>query len=166
MSGFAGIVKFGAEAERSAIDVNRGARIAKEIAFRGPDGQMEWSHLGVEFWFSFLKTGSAPQTKSQPLSFDGRVWLLGDVRLDGREGVIRRIEQTGKKIESNTSDEALVLHVLHASGESGVAALDGDFSFVLWDERAKKLCGFRDLTGGKPFFYCESDGALSFSNTL
>lgn len=166
MSGFAGIVRFDADAERSGIDTNRAARIAKEIVFRGPDGQMQWSHPGVHFWFSFLKTGPAPQTRSQPLSFDGRVWLLGDVRLDGREDLLGRFLQRGEAIGRTSTDEELVLHAYQIFGENGVAGLDGDYSFVLWDTRKKKLLGFRDAMGAKPFFYCEELGELSFSNTL
>jgi len=166
MSGFAGIVRCGGDAETSGIGADRAARIAREIAFRGPDGQMEWSHPGVHFWFSFLKTGPAPQIKSQPLSLDGWVWLLGDVRLDGRKELIARLVQSGEGIERTSTDEELVLHAFQTFGEDGVAALDGDYSFVLWDARNKKLSGFRDTTGAKPFFYCEERGELSFSNTL
>ncbi|MBS1842020.1 MAG: hypothetical protein JST77_14355, partial [Acidobacteria bacterium] len=152
--------------EGSGIAAERAARIAKEIAFRGPDGQMEWSHPGVHFWFSFLKTGPAPQTKSQPFSLDGKVWLLGDVRLDGRNELMERFVQRGEAIGRTSTDEELVLHAFQIFGEKGIADLDGDYSFVLWDAREKKLKGYRDATGAKPFFYCEERGELSFSNTL
>jgi asparagine synthase (glutamine-hydrolysing) len=47
-----------------------------------------------------------------------------------------------------------------------VAELDGDYSIVLWDSKNKKLLGFRDLTGSKPFFYLAGSGVLCFSNTM
>jgi len=140
--------------------------MAKAIAFRGPDAQNYWPHSDVHFCFSYLKTGPAPQRQSQPCSLDGRVWLLGDVRLDGREELFRHFGQRGETVEPSLSDEELVLHVFHALGEAGVAALHGDFSFVLWDSKKKKLSGYRDLTGSKSFFYSASDGVLSFSNTM
>jgi len=74
------------------------------------------------------------------------------LRLDGREELFRRFEQWGEKIEQSISDEELVLHVFQIFGEVGVAALDGDFSFVLWDSKEQKLSGFRDLTGSRSFF--------------
>ncbi len=166
MSGFAGVVRFGGSEFVFAEDAARTRKMAAAIAFRGPDAQIQWARAGVQFCFSFLKTGPALQAEHQPCSLDGQVWLLGDVRLDGRGEVIRKLEQSGERIEGAAPDEFLVLHVFHSFGEAGVAALDGDFSFVLWDERSRKLCGFRDLTGAKPFFYCASEGALSFSNTL
>jgi len=54
----------------------------------------------------------------------------------------------------------LVLHVFHAFGESGVAELDGDYSFVLWDSKKKKLLGFRDLTGAGLFLFRQRWRAL------
>ena len=166
MSGYAGIVRPGSGEADTNDDARRIKKMAEAIAYRGPDAQNIWSHHDVHFCFSLLKTGPAPQSKTQPCSPDGRVWLLGDVRLDGREELFRRLEQSGEKVEQTISDEELLVHLFQIFGEAGVAALDGDFSFVLWDSRKKKLSGFRDLTGGKGLFYCASRGALSFSNTL
>ena len=165
MSGYAGLVRPGS-GDSATEDARSAEQMAKVIAFRGPDAQSIWSHPDVYFCFSFLKTGPAPQSATQPCSLDARTWLLGDVRLDGREDLLRRFEERGEKIESSISDEELVLHVFQIFGENGIAALDGDFSFVLWDAREKKLAGFRDLTGSKSFFYFEGNGIFAFSNTM
>jgi len=85
---------------------------------------------------------------------------VGDVRLDGREDLIRRFAQRGEKLASAVTDEELVLHVVHAFGESGVAEMDGDYSIVLWTAQRKSFWDFRDLTGSKPFFYFAGEGAL------
>lgn len=166
MSGYAGLVRLGSGDSTAAEDARRIEQMAKVIAFRGPDAQNIWSHPEVQFCFSFLKTGPAPQSSTQPCSLDGRTWLLGDVRLDGRDELLRRFEKRGERVEPAISDEELVLHVFQIFGESGVAALDGDFSFVLWDAKKKKIAGFRDLTGSKPFFYFVGKEILAFSNTL
>src|SRR5258707_7708811 len=166
MSGYAGIIRIGATEAATAEDARRIGRMAATIGFRGPDGSQTWHHVDVHFCFSFLKTGPAPQAAAQPCSLDGCVWLLGDVRLDGREDLIRRFAQRGEKLASAVTDEELVLHVVHAFGESGVAELDGDYSIVLWDSAKKRLLGFRDLTGSKPFFYFAGEGVLCVSNTM
>ncbi len=166
MSGFAGLVRIGATPELVAEDARILEKFARAIAFRGPDESNSWQHTDVQFCFSFLKTGPAPQAKTQPCSLDGRVWLLGDLRLDGRDEVLRRFAQRGEQLESSLTDEELLLHVFQIFGENGVAGLDGDFSLVLWDAKKKKLTAFRDLTGSKAFFYFVGDGLLCFSNTL
>jgi asparagine synthase (glutamine-hydrolysing) len=166
MSGFAGIVRLDSGQERAAGDTTAIEQMAAAIRFRGPDAQNVWSRDGAHFCFTFLKTGPAPQAQKQPCSLDGKIWLLGDVRLDGRQEEFRKLEQRGEKLESACTDEELVLHIFKNGGENTVTALDGDFSFVLWDPEKKKLLCLRDLTGSKPLFYLASEGAISFSNTL
>jgi asparagine synthase (glutamine-hydrolysing) len=97
---------------------------------------------------------------------DGRVWLLGDVRLDGREELRRELEHHDEPIAANATDEALILRAWRQWGEAGLAKLLGDFSFAIWDETARQLWGVRDLIGARPFFYARAGGRFYFSNTL
>ncbi len=162
MSGFAGIVSTaGATPDSRLLE-----RMAALLAFRGPDATHISTQTGAGFCFTFLRTGPAPQSSSQPCSLDGRVWLLGDVRLDAREDLCRRLEQNGESIPAGITDEELVLHLWSQLGEAGFAELLGDFSFALWDSTARHLWCVRDLMGPKPFFYAQAGGWLYFSNTL
>jgi hypothetical protein len=36
---------------------------------------------------------------------DGRIWLLGDVRLDGREELLRKLEQFDQEISAGATNE-------------------------------------------------------------
>jgi len=166
MSGFAGIVRIGGGQEHAVEDGLCIERMAQTIASRGPDTSQSWRHSDVHFCFSLLTTSPAIQAKAQPCSLDGRIWLLGDVRLDGREDLIRSFAQRGEQLARSVTDEELVLHTFRAFGESGVAELDGDCSLVLWDAKKEKLTAFRDLTGSKPFFYFANKESLCFSNAL
>lgn len=166
MSGFAGIIRFEGTPEQTAEDGRSIEKMARTIAFRGPDASQSWQHPGAHFCFSLHKTSATTQAKAQPCSLDGRVWLLGEVRLDGRDELIRRFAQRGEKLVSAVTDEELVLHTLHTFGEKGVAELDGDYAFVLWDAKKRRLTGFRDLTGSRSFFYFAKDGLICFGNTL
>ena len=166
MSGFAGILRIAPsresdEADRAAIEL-----MARAIAFRGPDSLQQTHELGASFAFSFLKTGPAPQEARQLCTLDGETWLLGDVRCDGRDEIIRKLSQHGVDGALTASSEELVLHAFAKFGEAGLAELDGDLSFVLWKPRERKIVAFRDLTGTRPFFYSHNDGVLVFSNTM
>jgi len=67
-------------------------------SFVGPDATQIWSRGSAGFCFTLLRTGPAPQSSEQPCTLDGRVWLLGDVRLDGREDLQRSsISQSQRK---------------------------------------------------------------------
>ena len=162
MSGFAGFVSPGGDVP----DPHLLERMAARLAFRGPDAPQIWSRAGAGFCFTLLRTGPAPQASEQPCSLDGRVWLLGDVRLDGREDLRRELEQRDEIIPATATDEELVLRAWRQWGEAGLSKLLGDYSFALWDETARRLWCVRDLIGARPFFYAQSGGGLYFSNTL
>src|SRR6266481_6936045 len=135
MSGFAGIVCTGG----TTPDPRLLERMAERLAFRGPDATQIWSRAGAGFCFTLLRTGPAPQSSEQPCTLDGRVWLLGDVRLDGREDLRRQLEQAGESLPSDVTDEELVLWAWRQCGEQSFPALLGDFAFALWDAEARRL---------------------------
>ena len=162
MSGFAGVIcTAGATADPILLE-----RMAALLAFRGPDATQIWSRSGAGFCFTLLRTGPAPQSAEQPCTLDGRVWLLGDVRLDGREDLRRQLEQAGESLPSDVTDEELVLWAWRHRGEESFADLLGDFAFALWDAEARCVLCVRDLLGLRPFYYSQSGERLYFSNTL
>jgi asparagine synthase (glutamine-hydrolysing) len=162
VSGFAGIVSLdGAPPDTRLLE-----RMAERLAFRGPDGTHITTKPGAGFCFTFLRTGPAPQCPSQPCSLDGRVWLLGDVRLDGRDDLRRKLAQHGDEIAAGVTDEELVLRAWQRWREDAFSELIGDYSVGLWDAEARQLCCARDLMGARPFFYAQAGNRLYFSNTL
>jgi asparagine synthase (glutamine-hydrolysing) len=162
MSGFAGIVSLdGAPPDALLLQ-----RMAERLAFRGPDGTHITTKPGAGLCFAFLRTGPAPQCASQPCSIDGRVWLLGDVRLDGRGDLRRKLVQHGDQFEGEVTDEELILRAWRRWGKDGLQDLMGDFSFALWDGETRQLWCARDLMGARPFFYAQAGSRLYFSNTL
>jgi asparagine synthase (glutamine-hydrolysing) len=162
MSGFAGIV----HADGGTPDLKLIERMAEALAFRGPDATQIWTRPGAGFCFTLLRTGPSPQAAAQPYSLDGRVWLLGDVRLDGREELLRKIEQHGEKASAGATNEELILRAWRQWAEKSFEALLGDFAFALWDAEARQLWCVRDLMGARPFFYAHTRGQFVFSNTL
>jgi asparagine synthase (glutamine-hydrolysing) len=152
--------------EGAAPDARLLERMAGRLAFRGPDGAHIATKPGAGFCFTFLRTGPAPQCASQPCTVDGRVWLLGDVRLDGRDDLQRKLEEHGDEFAGDVTDEELVLRAWHRWGEDSLPELIGDYSFGLWDGEARRLTCARDLMGARPFLYAQAGGWLYFSNTL
>lgn len=166
MSGFAGIIRLEPDPESAEWDRETIARMARAIAFRGPDALQQTLQPAASFAFSLLKTGPAPQESSQPCSVDGETWFLGDARCDGREELQRKLAQHVVEVPASPSSEQLVLQYFAKFGEAGLPDLNGDLSFILWNARERKLVGYRDLTGARPFFYSQQNGVLVFSNTL
>ena len=162
MSGFAGIVR----ADDGTPDAKLIERMAERLAFRGPDATQIWTRPGAGFGFTLLRTGPAPQADAQPCSLDGRVWLLGDVRLDGRGELCTRLGQHGEKAAADATNEELILRAWRLWAEKSLEYLMGDYSFALWDAETRRVWCVRDLMGAIPFFYAHTAGQIIFSNTL
>jgi asparagine synthase (glutamine-hydrolysing) len=145
--------------------------MACAIAFRGPDQRQETHQPGASFAFSLLKTGPAPQSDSQPFTLDGKVWLVGDVRLDRRCELIDSLGRQSQRVGIEATDEEIVLLAWKLWRDAGVRRvffeeMYGDFGFAIWEPTRKEFHCFRDVMGVRPFYYCSKDGAFSFSNTL
>jgi asparagine synthase (glutamine-hydrolysing) len=166
VSGFAGIVRIAPNAESDELDRLAIERMARTIAFRGPDALQQSNQPGASFAFSLLKTGPAPQASAQPCHVDGETWFLGEARCDGRDDLRRKLSQWGVSLPAPATDEELVLWHFVKFGTANLPGLDGDFSFALWKPRERSLIAFRDLTGARSFFYSYRDGVLIFSNTM
>ena len=160
MSGFVGIINVdGAPIDRQLLQ-----RMTEFLVYRGPDGLDLWIDGSVGFGHALLAT--TPGRQHQAQSLDGPVWIAGDVRLDARADLIRKLESEGRHTLQTVPDTELVLHAYHAWGEDCVEHLLGDFAYVIWDRRAKRLFGARDHFGVRPFYYAETARAFVFSNTL
>ena len=166
MSGFAGIIRIEPSRESDEGDRSAITRMAGVIAFRGPDAQQEIHQPGGSFAFSLLKTGPAPQESRQPCTIDAETWFLGDARCDGRDELIAKLEQHGASVLRSVTSEELVLRFFLQFGSAALPELHGDFSFVLWKPRERKIIAYRDLTGQRPFFYSNRENVLIFSNTI
>lgn len=162
MSGIAGMVT----ADGAPVDAELLRRMTDALAFRGPDARHVWKQLGAGFCFTFLCTGPAPQCANQPCMLDGRVWLLADARLDGRDELRQRLEGAGCALREEANDEELILHAWRCWREGCLEIVRGDFAFALWDGESRSLWCVRDPIGVRPFFYTQVGNQLCFSNTL
>jgi asparagine synthase (glutamine-hydrolysing) len=87
----------------------------------------------------------------QPFTLDGEVWLIADARIDGA---------------AQLPDAETILSSYEKFGENCVDHLIGDFAFVIWDKRLRRLFCARDHFGVKPFFFARAGNSFIFSNVL
>ncbi len=84
------------------------------------------------------------------------VSLCADVRLDARDELIDRMAGAGQEIDACLArgrDADLLLAAWLRWGEDCVHHLLGDFAFVVWDARARRLFAARDVAGVKPLCF-------------
>ena len=102
----------------------------------------------------------------QPLSNEhGNVWAVLNGEIYNHPFLQRHLRERAHHLATGTDTEVLV-HLYEEYGDELVHALEGMFSFALWDERRRRLLLARDRFGEKPLFYSERAGVLSFASEL
>jgi asparagine synthase (glutamine-hydrolysing) len=141
-------------------------RVAAEIAFRSPDGIGAWRGGDAVLVQGLLRVYSDDDRDARPRTLDGRVWIVGDLRLDAREELRAALGRALRTRPPRGTDAELVLHAYRAWGDSCVERLLGDFSFVLWDAPAGRALMAVDPLGVRPLYYARAEGGLVAGNTL
>ena len=95
------------------------------------------------------------------VGLDERFWLLGRVRLDGRDELCAVLSAS-----ETEPDVLLCLRAYARWGENCVDHLRGDFCFALWDEVRQILFCARDQLGVRPMFYGRVKNSWSVSDSL
>ena len=154
-----GIVAIHSDAAPISCEMLRAATGALE--HRGPDGKGYWT--GPEHRVGLGHTRLSVidlETGAQPiLNEDESIALVANGEYYGFEEIREELERLGHSFKTR-SDGEIVIHLYEEMGESCLEKLRGEFVFVLWDERRRKLFAARDRFGIKPLFYTERNGVL------
>lgn len=134
------------------------------MRFRGPDAHALWHDDTAGLGGVLLATQPSESSWKPVASLEQTLWATGDVRLDGRADLVRRL---GEQVEAGAlSDLDLVLRAYRQWGDSCLLHLHGDFAFAVWDVRERRLFCGRDRFGVAQFFYTEVADHLLVGNTL
>jgi len=162
MSGIVGIL----HSDGAPVDSDLLGRLTEFLSFRGPDAQQIWTAGHVGFGHTLLRTTYESAQENQPLSLDGKTWIVADARVDARQDLIKKLRSTGLENLSAATDPELILRAYQVWDEQCVDHLLGDFAFAIWDASRERLFCARDQMGVKPFFYAHLGPLFLFSNTL
>lgn len=99
-------------------------------------------------------------------SLQGRYWITGRIRLDARGALQARLAGRFMLGSTPPSDGDLCLQAYAIWGDRCVDHLAGDFAFVIWDGRDRRLMAVRDQLGVRTLFHAESDGLLMVGDSL
>jgi len=102
----------------------------------------------------------------QPLSNEnGTVWAAFNGEIYNHPTLREDLRRRGHVFQTHGDTEVLV-HLYEEYGEAMVHALEGMFTFAIWDQRAQRLLLARDRFGEKPLFLHEENGELLFASEL
>jgi asparagine synthase (glutamine-hydrolysing) len=96
---------------------------------------------------------------------ESSVVVAADAALYYRDDLVHAVEGAGILIRGRSPAE-LILSAYLAWGDSCPERLEGDFAFILWDGRRRRVLAARDFAGKRPLFHAEFGGMLFFASTI
>ncbi len=162
MCGINAIIKKKGIAEISDI-----RRMGSVLQHRGPDGAgfASLKNGAILFGHNRLSIidfheGHQPlfnQDGSVCITFNGEIY---DYK-SHREDLLRR----GHLLRTQ-SDTEVIVHLYDEFGLDFIHKLNGEFAFVIWDEKKQLIMAARDRAGVKPLFYYENNDEILISSEV
>jgi asparagine synthase (glutamine-hydrolysing) len=131
----------------------------------GHDVEILGGQRHVAFVSSKADSSPAAAEASGVRNLEGRYWIVGRFRLDGRGDLRSRLSDLGSR-SADVSDAELCLHAYAVWGDGFVDRLAGDFCFALWDGDRNRLISARDQLGVRPLFHAVAGGTRFVGDSL
>lgn len=140
-------------------------RMIETLVHRGPDDSGRLEADGAALGFRRLSIVD-PETGNQPLSNeDGSVHLICNGEIFNERELRPELLERGHRFRSR-SDVEVLLHLYEDLGEEMIHEIDGQFAFVVFDQRERSLWIARDPFGVVPFFYTVVGGRFVFGSEI
>jgi asparagine synthetase B (glutamine-hydrolysing) len=124
-------------------------RMLEALPGWAPDGLAVEEAAGAALGFGKLVVSRQQGHAAQPLrDREAGLVLVADVRIDNRDELGPRFG-----LPASATDAEIVLAGYRRLGPALVPLLVGDFAFVVWDERQRRLFAARDTFGARPLVY-------------
>lgn len=128
---------------------------------RGPDGQGSFVDASANVALGSTRLAIMdPENGVQPVANeDGSIVAVVNGELYDFRRIRRELETRGHRFRTGSDSEILV-HLWEERGPECMTELRGEFAFVLWDARERRLFAARDRFGVRPLLYVEHAGQL------
>ncbi|WP_310175458.1 asparagine synthase-related protein [Neobacillus niacini] len=91
--------------------------------------------------------------------------ITADAIIDNRNELFNRL-QVNLTQRENIPDSQLILLAYNKWGNEAPKYLIGDFSFMIWDEKKRKLFGARDISGARTLYFYNNQSHFAFSTII
>ncbi|CAM2065064.1 asparagine synthase (glutamine-hydrolyzing) [Sulfidibacter corallicola] len=149
MCGILGI--YSLDGGASAADVSSGLAA---LHHRGPDGRGSWIDPSGRIALGHTRLRIiGGENGRQPLhNEDGSISAVVNGEFYDFERIRSDLERRGHRFQTRSDSEILV-HLYEEKGAACLEDLRGEFAFLLWDDRYRRLFAGRDRFGIKPLVY-------------
>ncbi len=140
-------------------------RMLHKIRYRGPEEVGVYAGPGIGLGHARLSIIDLA-TGQQPMGNDqGTRWIVFNGEIFNFVEIRESMKARGHRFRTTSDTEVLLRH-LEEKGPGGLNDLNGQFSFAVWDTRARSLFLARDRVGICPLFYTVHDGDFLFSSEI
>ena len=145
------VALFSKQEQISFSSLKRGIKC---LNHRGPDGQNFWISPDRRVGLGHTRLSIIDLTGGdQPIANqDETLHIIVNGEFYDFERIQRDLKRWGYKLRTQ-SDSEIALHLYDEFGTQCLHHLQGEFAFVLWDERNQLLFAARDRFGVKPLYY-------------
>jgi asparagine synthase (glutamine-hydrolysing) len=97
--------------------------------------------------------------------YDKRLAITSDAILDNRNELFQKLN-IDYSIRNDITDNEIILLAYCKWKEDMPKHLNGEFAFMIWDEKEKCLFGARDFSGKRSFYFYSDHQRIAFSTLL
>jgi len=162
MCGITGILDL---KKRSVLNKGTLEQMTQKLKHRGPDASAVTikKHLGIGFRrlsIIDIETGMQPITNE-----DNTISCICNGEIYNYHILKKQLRKAGHEFKTKSDVEVLV-HLYEEKGTSFLNDLNGQFAFVIYDEKKDFFFAARDHFGIAPFFYTEVNDYLIFGSEI
>ena len=164
MCGFTGCFSF---EKINPLDIEEGNKIA---VCRGPDNQKNISgseEINFDLWFNRLSIVDLNENANQPMVSNSRNSLImfnGEIY--NSKYLRSKKELKNYDFKTSHSDTETLLAGLETMGIEYINNLEGQFSFVYWNKKDKKIFFVKDRLSQKPLYFNFINHTITFASNL
>lgn len=151
----------------SGVQAELLAAATRSLQHRGPDQESVWISPDGAMGLGHRRLSIIDlEGGGQPIcNEDATVHAVVNGEFYDFEPLRRKLEDGGHRFSSKSDSEILV-HLYEEHGANAVQYLRGEFAFVLWDQRKRRLLAARDRFGIKPLFTYQNSNSVLFASEV
>jgi asparagine synthase (glutamine-hydrolysing) len=162
MSGIVGVFP----RDRAPVEAALMQRMLSQMSARGNGCSAVWRGEGAALAVARNTWESTAEFSGEVLVVrDRELAIAADASLYYRADLQKKLAAMGARLQVTTPSH-LILAAYRAWGDQCVRHLEGDYAFILWDERQDRVLCARDFGGSRPLFYAEIGDSLVVASTL
>ncbi|ASR48649.1 asparagine synthetase B [Paenibacillus kribbensis] len=162
MSAIAGIYSFGCE----SASAEEGGKMMQALRKYPADRVCAWCEGSV--FMGCHAQHVTPESVHERLPFydeQRNLAITADAILDNRSELCERLGVRQER-RQEIADSELILLAYDKWGGEAAQYLIGDFAFVIWDAKRRRLYGARDMTGSRTLYTYQHDSGFAFSTVV